>query len=184
MNNFEHLGPLTLLVGTWGGDKGSDTSPEPDGTEKNTYRETVTYTPIGDVDNAEEQELVGVYYHQIVHRIRDNKHLHDQCGYWMWDKVNDLVIHTLAIPRGVSVVLEGKAEKTENGWAFKLRGRDREGHIAQSVFMREKALTTTMSMSLELEENKLVYDLDMDLEIYGRSFDHLDHAELTKQRDT
>lgn len=179
--NIEHFGPLALLIGSWSGEKGVDTSPEPDGTEINEFRETVTYSPIGDVDNAEEQELVGLSYHQVVHRIRDNKHLHDQCGYWMWDKANQQVIHTLAIPRGVSVVLEGKAEEIEGGWKFILKGRDVEGRIAQSAFMRNKALTTSMSMELTLLENSLTYDLDMDLEIYGRSFDHLDHAELTRK---
>jgi len=181
MSNNSALGPLAHLVGTWTGDKGADTSPEPDGTEMNTYKETITFAPIGDVDNAEEQELVGVHYHQVVHRIRDGKHLHDQCGYWMWDKANDTVIHTLAIPRGVSVVLEGKAEKIGDSYAFSLRGRDREGKVAQSEFMRNKALTTSMSMTMNLSAAHLKYDLDMDLEIYGRSFDHLDSAELSKQ---
>ena len=181
MINKEYFGPLANLIGTWVGDKGVDTSPEPDGTEINEFRETITFSPIGDVDNAEEQELVGVHYHQVVHRIRDNKHLHDQCGYWMWDKANQQVIHTLAIPRGTSVVLEGSAEEIEDGWKFKLRGRDREGRIAQSGFMREKALTTSMSMEMVLTKDSLSYDLDMDLEIYGRSFDHLDHAELSRK---
>jgi hypothetical protein len=179
--NDEHLGPLANLVGTWTGDKGVDTSPEPDGTEINDYRETVTYTPIGDVDNAEEQELAGVYYHQVVHRIRDNKHLHDQCGYWMWDKANQKVIHTLAIPRGVSVVLEGEAEEIDGGWIMRLKGRNDSGKVAQSDFMNEKAKTIAMSMTLELSEETLTYDLDMDLEIYGRAFDHLDKATLRKQ---
>ena len=177
----EHLGPLALFVGTWTGDKGVDTSPEPDGTETNHFRETVTYTPIGDVDNAEEQELVGVYYHQVVHRIRDNKHLHDQCGYWMWDKATQKVIHSLSIPRGVSVVLEGDAEEVDGGYIMRLRGRDSEGKIAQSEFMKAKARTTSMSMTIEINENTLSYDLDMDLEIYGRSFDHLDKATLSKK---
>ena len=179
--NHEHLGPLAHLVGTWTGDKGVDTSPEPDGTEINDYRETVTYTPIGDVDNAEEQELVGVHYHQVVHRIRDNKHLHDQCGYWLWDKANQKVIHNLSIPRGVSVVLEGDAEEIEGGWIMRLKGKNNEGKIAQSEFMKAKAKTIAMSMTLELREETLTYDLDMDLEIYGRAFDHLDKATLKKQ---
>ncbi|KZZ17206.1 hypothetical protein A3751_12440, partial [Oleiphilus sp. HI0080] len=142
--HHEYLGPLALLVGTWTGDKGIDTSPEPDGTEINYFRETVTYTPIGDVDNAEEQELVGVHYHQVVHRIRDSKHLHDQCGYWMWDKANQKVIHNLSIPRGVSVVLEGDVEEVDGGYILRLRGRDNEGKIAQSEFMKAKARTTSM----------------------------------------
>ncbi len=57
-------GPLKALKGTWKGDKGRDLAPEPDGTETNAYTETIAYTPAGDVDNAERQELVAMHYHQ------------------------------------------------------------------------------------------------------------------------
>jgi hypothetical protein len=55
MNDNElDYGPLTGLIGTWTGDKGTDIAPEPDGTENNPYYETITYTAIGDVEDAEE----------------------------------------------------------------------------------------------------------------------------------
>ncbi|MEN9451620.1 MAG: hypothetical protein RLZZ369_679, partial [Pseudomonadota bacterium] len=61
-------GPLSALIGTWQGDKGLDVAPEPDGKEESPYFETITFTPIGDVTNAEQQVLVGLRYHQTVSR--------------------------------------------------------------------------------------------------------------------
>jgi len=181
MSELDHLGPLAVLVGTWTGAKGQDESPEPDGTEENAYRETVTYSPIGDVDNAEEQELVGVHYHQIAHRIRDNKHLHDQCGYWMWDQANNTVIHSFAIPRGVAVVSEGSVTATEHGYIFELSSNFEQGHIAESAFMSSKAKTNGFRMTVEVSGATLKYEQHTELDIYGRSFDHQDHNTLTKQ---
>ena len=63
-------GPLAGLAGVWRGDKGMDVAPDPDGREENPYFEIITFTPIGDVTNANRQVLVAVRYHQAV---RDRK---------------------------------------------------------------------------------------------------------------
>jgi len=55
-------GPLRELIGVWKGDKGIDVAPEPDGAENNPYYETITFTAIGDVSNAESQVLAAVHY--------------------------------------------------------------------------------------------------------------------------
>ena len=55
-NDFAY-GPLTGQIGTSTSDKGTDIAPEPDGTENNPYYETITYTAIGDVEDAEEELL-------------------------------------------------------------------------------------------------------------------------------
>ncbi len=87
------FGPLGGLVGTWIGDQGQDCAPEPDGTEHNAYTETISFSPVGDVDNAETQELVSLHYHLRVHRIRDDKEIHNQTGYWIWDNAGQIVMH-------------------------------------------------------------------------------------------
>ncbi|MGB0575656.1 MAG: heme-binding beta-barrel domain-containing protein [Alphaproteobacteria bacterium] len=83
-NDFDY-GPLAGLIGVWTGDKGMDIAPEPDGTEHNPYYETITYTAIGDADNAEEQLLTALHYIQIVQRKSNDEVFHHQSGYWMWD---------------------------------------------------------------------------------------------------
>lgn len=181
MNKHEHLGPLKFLVGTWTGQSGKDLSPEPDGTEENTYHETITFTPIGDVDNAEEQELVGVHYHQVVHRTRDGKHLHDQSGYWMWEKESGAVIHSLSIPRGVSVVTEGSAEDTDGGIRISVATNPEKNHISETSFMAKKAKTLSHSAILEVSNAELHYRQITLVDIYGREFEHIDENTLLKQ---
>ena len=73
-------GPLNDLIGVWKGDKGLDVAPEPDGAEENPYFETITFTAIGDVTNAESQVLVALHYHQIVRRKSNNKVFHNETG--------------------------------------------------------------------------------------------------------
>ncbi|MCP4876830.1 MAG: hypothetical protein GY896_15325, partial [Gammaproteobacteria bacterium] len=70
-------GPLTGLIGSWKGDKGRDLPPEPDGIEDNQYTETIHFSAIDDVDNAETQELAAMHYHLLVHRIPDGKAIHN-----------------------------------------------------------------------------------------------------------
>lgn len=77
-------GPLTELIGIWRGGKGLDLAPEPGGTERNPYYETITYTAIGDVTNAESPTLAALHYREIVQRKSNDEVFHDETGYWMW----------------------------------------------------------------------------------------------------
>ena len=87
MNEANDLdfGPLKGLIGVWTGDEGVDVAPEPDGAENNPYFETITYSALREVTNAESQNLAAVHYRQIVKRKSDGEVFHDESGYWMWD---------------------------------------------------------------------------------------------------
>ena len=64
-----HLGPLAALAGVWEGQKGEDVSPSDDrGTERNQFRERMTFDPMGPVRN-HEQTLYGLRYATTVWRI-------------------------------------------------------------------------------------------------------------------
>ena len=74
-------GPLTKLIGTWKGDKGTDIAPDPDEEkEVNVFYETIVYTGIGTVTNAEEQTLAAVHYVLNINRIGDNAPIHHQAS--------------------------------------------------------------------------------------------------------
>ena len=111
-------GPLAALIGTWHGDKGMDVSPEPDGSEDNPYYETLDFTPIGDVENAESQVLAILRYQQIVRRKSDDEVFHDQTGYWTWDAREGVVMQSLTIPRAVCVLAGGMAREQVVQLAF------------------------------------------------------------------
>ncbi len=66
-------GPLQQLIGTWRGRSGLDIAPEPDGTERNPYFETIVFEAAGDVTNAESQDLAFIHYREVVQRSRTMK---------------------------------------------------------------------------------------------------------------
>lgn len=185
-NNKIDYGPLTGLIGEWKGNKGMDIAPEPDGSENNPYYETLTFTAIGDVTNAEEQNLAVLHYRQVVQRKSDDNVFHDETGYWMWDSQTKQVMHSLTIPRGVSLLAGGThQEQSEGPLIIKVAAQDAstgaDWQIIQSPFMRDKAKTTEFSQTLEVGDGKLSYSETMMIEIYGKVFEHTDQNELTRQ---
>jgi len=181
-NNDIDFGPLADLVGTWKGDKGIDIAPEPDGTEENHYYETITVEAVGDVTNAENQTLAVVRYLQTVNRKSDDKSIHDETGYWMWDAKSQSLMHSLIIPRGVCVLAEGEAAQINGTVELKASAKLDAPNwgIIQSPFMQEKASTTEYRRTIALNGDTLKYSQTMMLEIYGRTFEHTDQNELTR----
>ena len=175
-------GPLTALVGRWRGDKGLDVSPEPDGDEQNPYFETIVFEAIGEVTNAERQKLAALRYHQVVSRKSTGEVFHNESGYWSWDAAEGLVVQTLTIPRGVSLVAGGTAQQSGEGVELNVSAGDgnQDWGISQSPFMRDHARTTGFTHSISTANDTLTYSETTQLEIYGRSFAHTDANTLTR----
>jgi len=188
MNNNSDIdyGPLLKLIGVWKGDKGLDVAPEPDGIENNPYYETITFTAIGDVTNAESQVLSAVHYRQIVQRKSNDKIFHDETGYWMWDPGENAVMHSLLIPRGVGVLAGGKYTEGKNKddkviIEVAANINDKNWQIIQSPFMQENARTTEFHHKITVGNGKLSYSETTIVEIYGKIFEHTDQNELILQ---
>lgn len=176
------FGPLAGLTGTWSGDKGMDIAPEPDGTESNPYFETIVYSDIGDVTNAEEQKLWFVHYHQIVSRKSNGKVFHNETGYWMWDPAAEVIMHSLTIPRAVSVLAGGGITMDGDTVTMEVAARlgDEEWGIIQSPFMAAKASTREFRQTFRLGPDTLSYSQTTIVDIYGKVFDHTDQNTLTR----
>lgn len=179
-------GPLKNLMGVWKGNKGVDIAPEPDGTENNPYYETISFSAVGDVTNAESQILAAVHYRQIVYHKSNDEIFHDETGYWMWDKKTGIIMHSLSIPRAVSVLAGGvyKAEKTADGSIIlevSASINDKDWQIIQSPFMQNNARTTAFHHKIYLGDNTLSYSETTMVEIYGKVFKHTDQNELIRQ---
>ncbi len=178
-------GPLAALIGTWRGDRGMDVAPEPDGTGRSPYFETIEYVAGGEVSNAEAQTLKVVRYHQVVRRKSNGEVFHDQVGFWLWDPASGTLMHSLAIPRGVcvlaggthtgrpeadgSTVLEVAAEAGSADWG-----------IVQSPFMQAKARTTAFRHRIAVSGNSMSFSETTVLDIYGRVFEHTDDNTLER----
>ena len=184
--NETDYGPLTDLIGRWKGDRGTDIAPEPDGEENNPYYETIVFSAVGDVDNAESQQLAAVHYHQIVRRKSNDEVFHDETGYWMWDAAAGIIMHSLAIPRAVSLLAGGShtGKRNESGeFVLDVSAAldDENWPIIQSPFMQKNARTTKFSHRITTKENHLSYSETTIVEIYDRVFEHTDHNALQRQ---
>ena len=186
MSNNVDFGPLAELIGVWKGDKGSDLAPEPEGFEVSPYSETITYTAVGDVKNAESEVLAVVRYHlEVMHKLTNEK-IHDETGYWMWDASTGTVINSLIIPRAVCVLAGGKFNSTvdENGQItldVKAAVDHADWNIIQSPFMKDKARTNGFTRTVTVGNGKMKYFQNTQLSIYGKEFDHTDQNQLTRQ---
>lgn len=181
-NNVDY-GPLKDLIGVWKGDDGVDVAPEPDGAETNPYFETITFSAVGGVTNAEMQNLAAVHYHQIVQRKSDGEVFHNETGYWMWDREAKTVMHSLVIPRAVCLLAGGKysGEKDAEGRTIievTAKIDDDSWKIIQSPFMKENASTKEFRHKIIVGNGKLSYSETTMVDIYGKLFEHTDQNEL------
>ncbi|MCP4459505.1 MAG: FABP family protein [Cytophagales bacterium] len=179
-------GPLQELIGVWKGDKGMDIAPEPDGTEENPYYETITYTAAGDVTNAELQVLSVVHYRQIVTRKSNDEVFHDETGYWLWDPREEVIMHSLVIPRGVCLLAGANHQNLkdeEDNVIIEVEASidNRDWGIVQSPFMQNNAKTTAFRHKIIVGNGKMSYSETTMLDIYGRTFEHTDQNELSRE---
>ena len=180
--NGVDYGPLFQLIGSWRGEKGLDVAPEPDGEDKHAYYDEFEITPAGAAENAEEQNLVCVKYHQVVRKRNNGKIFHDQIGHWIYEPTTGMIVHTLSIPRAVAVMAGGTLQQNGEETIFEVEataGSDSFG-IVQSPFMLEKAKTTAFKMRLSISGDEMSYEETTSLDIYGRQFEHTDGNTLQR----
>ena len=174
--------PLAGLPGHWSGNKGMDVAPEPAGTEHNPFSETIVFSEVSDVTNAENQTLLFVHYHQLVRRDSDGEIFHNQTGYWMWDATTQTVMHSLLIPRSVGLIAAGNCTETGNGLVFDVSATlgDADWGVIQSPFMRDNASTKEFRQKVTLSADTLTYTQTTVVDIYGKLFDHTDENVLQR----
>lgn len=178
-----NFGPLTDLIGVWTGAEGKDVAPEPDGSETSPYSETITFSALRGVTNAESQNLAAVHYRQIVQRKSDGKTFHDETGYWMWDAEAETIMHSLVIPRAVCVLAGGKytGQKDADGrTVLEVAAKidDANWKIIQSPFMADNASTIEFRHKIAVGNGTLSYSETTMVDIYGKIFEHTDQNEL------
>lgn len=175
-------GPLYQLIGNWRGEKGLNVSPEPDGDEKHTYFDEITFVPSGPAENAEEQNLVSLRYRQVVRKRSNGRIFHDQVGHWIYEPATRMIVHSMSIPRAVCVLAGGTLQQDDAGTVFHVEataGSDTFG-ITQTPFMIDKAKTTAFTMTLKVAGDELSYEETTFLDIYGRSVAHTDGCVLQR----
>lgn len=107
-DTLANLGPLRRLAGTWEGRGGVDLNPKADGPEQRAYFERAVFEPIDPQANGP-QLLYGLRYHIHINTEEEDITFHDQIGYWLWEPATGLVMQSLTIPRGQTVLASGQA---------------------------------------------------------------------------
>lgn len=181
------FGPLEAMIGTWEGDKGLDVAPLPGSQKEDSpYFERIVVERVGDVENAKQQTLAIVRYHQVVRRQSNGEIFHDELGYWMWDAEQKIVMHSLQIPRAVGL-LAGGSYDSNAGTPGKIKlfvqakDGDADWGIVQSPFMQKNARTIAFRHEVTIEGDTLSYSETTVLDIYGKTFDHTDANVLTRK---
>jgi len=183
MSDSVDLGPLNILIGVWKGETGRDIAPEPDGTEDNAYYEILEFKVVGEVSNAEEQELSIVQYEQTVRRKTNDKLLHHQIGYWTWDPRTLTVCNSFTIGRRVAVLAGGTASVDNGASIFTVKAEKEHADwgIIEAPFMRDKASTTAFCQTIRVDSATLSYRQTTLVDIYGKkAFEHTDENKLFK----
>jgi hypothetical protein len=180
-----NYGPLACLIGTWVGEKGLDVSPAADGSAENEpYSDELSFTPLGSVTNACKQQLVSMRYQHIVKRLSDGAVFHDQIGHWIWEPATGLVMHSISIPRGVTLLAGGDVRAADGEMVFSVsaeEGSETYG-INQSAFMAGNARTKAYKMQVRVAGDTLSYAQATSLHIYGKDFEHTDKSTLTRTK--
>lgn len=184
MSDLIKTSPLNELIGVWKGNMGIDLAPKPKEDENNPYYEVLTIKAVDiDIENAEEQEMTAVMYHQVVREKSNDKVSHSETGYWIWDKNEDTIMCSFSIPRGVSLLAGGSFEKTISGeikFSVSSNLEHPNWRIVQSPFLEKHAKTLSFKREINLMENTLSYSQETTLDIYGKIFNHKDTNTLKK----
>ena len=182
----QDYGPLTALIGTWKTDPstGVDVAPGQTGSDVgkggkavSPFYEIITITPNIPETNHSDENLISVFYHQVIYRTTNNHHFHDQIGFLTYDKTNNLVYDTSCVPRGVCFVVEGPPGSTMT-LTTKSQG------IAQTQYLVHNDSTNSVKITLVVSGNTLKYKYETHLFVYDKPFDHTDKDTLTKVSDS
>lgn len=185
VDTLKNLGPLRAMAGIWQGQRGLDVKPKAEGPKKQAFVERMELQPIDPQTNGP-QLLYGLRYHTHIVKPEQVKTYHEQVGYWLWEPATGVIIHTLTIPRGMTVMAGGKADADAKEFEL-LATHDAENFgIRSSPFLDYSFKTVEFRIKVTVNpDGSWSYDEDTVLMIRGQSepFHHTDRNTLNKIAD-
>ncbi|OJU09954.1 MAG: FABP family protein [Caulobacterales bacterium 68-7] len=181
-NTLDNLGPLRRLAGVWEGRKGVDLNPKADGPERRAYIERIDMQPIDPQANGP-QLLYGLRYHVHVNTEEEDITFHDQVGYWLWEPATGLILHSLTIPRGQSVLAKGGASEDGKTLVVHAERGSTEAGIVSTAFLEYAFRTDAFTLTVTFhDDGSWSYISDTMLAVRGQTelFRHRDRNTLTK----
>ncbi|MEF9997012.1 MAG: heme-binding beta-barrel domain-containing protein, partial [Burkholderiaceae bacterium] len=151
-DTLKNLGPLAPMAGIWVGERGLDVHPKAEGPRKQAFIERYELQPIDPQTNGP-QLFYGLRYHTHIVKPGRLKTFHDQVGYWLWEPASGTLLHTIAIPRGQTLMAMGMAEPDARSFSLKAeRGSDHMG-IVSNPFLEYAFKTTEFNISVAINDD-------------------------------
>lgn len=182
VDTLRNLGPLRGMAGIWEGQRGLDVKPKVDGEKKQVYVEHMELQPIDPQTNGP-QLIYGLRYHTHVVKPDQVKTYHEQVGYWLWEPATNTVIHTLAIPRGVTVMAGGTANRDATEFELTATHGGEHFGICSTPFLDYAFKTVEFRIKVSINsDGTWSYEEDTVLKIRGKDelFHHVDKNTLSK----
>ena len=188
MDNIQY-GPLRFLIGNWEsrGVTGENQAPDGDRKTENTkFRQSMTFEPIGNVNN-HEQILYVLRYHTKAweegsHGV-DDPHFHEEVGYFIWDQGRRQVMKSFIVPRGISVNAGGEADRDSSEFKLSAVLGSHIYGICSNQFLDEEFQTIRYDVKFELlDEDTFSYDENTQIKIKDQSniFHHTEKNTLSR----
>jgi hypothetical protein len=181
-DTLANLGPLRRLAGVWEGRKGIDLNPKADGPERREYLERIEMQPIDPQSNGP-QLLYGLRYHLHINTEDEDITFHDQVGYWLWEPDTGLVMQSLTIPRGQTVLAAGQATADAAKLVVSAERGGTEYGICSTTFLEQAFRTDSYRLEVTFNpDGGWSYVSDTMLSVRGQPqpFRHRDRNTLTK----
>jgi hypothetical protein len=185
VDTLKNLGPLRAMAGVWQGQRGLDVKPKVEGPKKQVFDERIELQPIDPQTNGP-QLLYGLRYHTHIVKPDQIKTYHEQVGYWLWEPATGTVIHTLTIPRGMTVMAAGNAQTDAKEFELTASHVSENFGIRSSPFLDYAFKTVEFRIKITINaDGTWTYDEDTVLMIRGKSesFHHTDRNTLSKIAD-
>jgi hypothetical protein len=182
VNTLANLGPLTGLAGVWEGSKSLDVNPFFEGDRRQPYVERIELQPIDPQSNGP-QTLYGLRYHTHIVKPDEVETYHDQVGYWLWEPATGMIMHSLTIPRGQTVLAFGRATANATKFEVSAQRGSTENGICSTPFLEQAFRTDSFRMEVTVNpDGTWSYFEDTVLMVRGRSepFHHTDRNTLVR----
>jgi len=181
-DTLSNLGPLRRLAGAWEGRRGVDLNPKAEGPEQREFIERAVFQPIDPQANGP-QLLYGLRYHLHINTEEEAITFHDQTGYWLWEPATGLILQTLAIPRGQSLLAKGQGAADDLKLIVESARGTTENGITSTAFLEYAFRTDAYRLELTFNpDGSYSYVSDTTLIVRGRAepFLHRDINRLVK----
>jgi hypothetical protein len=182
----EQLGPLAGLAGTWEGTKGLDVSyHHAEGEIGDTpYRERVTLSPFGPVDNGT-QQLFGLDYRMAAWRGDEEDPFHTEIGYWLWDAARGEIYRCIMVPRATVVLSLGSATADSKSFTLTSELGSPTNGVLENPHLSLHSSTKKFEITITVGDGEWSYEecTTVDVARLGKVMEHTDRNTLSRVAD-